>query len=100
MVTAKLHRANLKGFNGVAHLYVLSEPVEYDWDNSLDKNTATTYFVVISANVVPGSGPETYIFAANSDGIITDFLELAGSYRGGLEHNQAIWNAGWELISD
>jgi hypothetical protein len=67
----------------VQELYRLEPPYE-DYD-----------FVVVSATVVPYSGPETYIFGADSNGEILKWLELPGSYRGGLSHETALKNAGY-----
>lgn len=54
-------------------------------------------FVVVSATVAPFSGAETYIFAANEEGEVDDWSELDGSYRGGLNHAEALQGAGYEL---
>jgi hypothetical protein len=54
-------------------------------------------FVVVSATVALYSGPETYIFGADSNGEILKWLELPGSYRGGLSHETALWNAGYAI---
>lgn len=53
--------------------------------------------VVVSAAVVPYTGPETYIFGCDSEGKDIDFMELDGSFRGGLDHRQALSNAGYEI---
>lgn len=55
-------------------------------------------FLVVSAVVAPFSGPETYIFSATEEGGATDFTELEGSFRGGLDHRQALRNAGYVSI--
>lgn len=75
---------DLTGFTGHAALYELSEPVGYDMDWDTETTSKETCFVVISAADVMFSGPETYIFAANSDGEIVNWSELDGSYRGEL----------------
>lgn len=63
----------------------LSEPLEgYD-------------HVVTSAVVAPFSGPETYVFGCDADGAINDFTDLDGSFRGSLDHVQAITGAGYEV---
>ena len=72
-------------FRGDARLYKLSDP--------LDGHT----LVVVSAAVVPFSGPETYIFPANEQGEITDFGELNGSGRGYLDHREALSIAGYSI---
>lgn len=71
-------------------LWRLSELVEYD------DNQKTDYVVTSAANA-PFSGPETYIFPADKDGEIKSWLEMTGSYRGGLDHKEAISNAGWKI---
>ena len=97
MKTAK-HIKTLKGFAGNASLYELSEPIEYDkpWDDE-DPPAKTTKLVVVSAANVMFSGNETYIFPSNEKGEIIDWGELEGSYRGGLDHTEALRNAGFEI---
>ena len=56
-------------------------------------------FVVVSAANVLFSGPETYIFAANQKGTITNWSEMTGSFRGALDHERALRNAGYEVKS-
>jgi hypothetical protein len=86
---------------------------ELDEDESEDDRlqTLNTLYVVTSASNVPGSGPETYVFAVdretkhpthrynwNSDTKESERLpasegdwgELHGSYRGALDHMEAI----------
>lgn len=46
-------------------------------------------YYVVSAVVVPFSGPETYIFPGDQNGEITDFGEIVG-LRGTLSHTEAI----------
>lgn len=46
-------------------------------------------FYIVSAVVVPYSGPETYVFPADRHGKITDFGEIVG-LRGTLNHQEAI----------
>jgi hypothetical protein len=72
----------LDGFTGDARLYKLATPVDYQG--------RTTEYVIASATVVPFGGPETYIFAADKDGNILNWLELPGSYKGGLDHEEAM----------
>ena len=58
--------------------------------------------VVVSANNVMFSGPETYIFPAEKRGDvyeISDWGELDGSYRGGLDHAEALRLAGYEVVA-
>lgn len=74
-------------------LWQLSEPVDWGWE----QDSGSTIYVVTSAIVAIFSGPETYIFPADSDGEIIDWAQLNGSYQGELDHEKAILGAGWEL---
>jgi len=82
---AVLIKDNLPDFNGYAALYQMTPA--HDGHE----------FVVASAANVPFSGPETYLFPAAADGEIKSFSELDGSYRGGLDHAQALSNAGYTI---
>lgn len=82
---ATLVKANLAGATGVAHLYLLDPPL------------ASGEYVRVSATVVPFSGAETYIFPADESGQVIDWGELDGSYRGGLDHAEALRGAGYEV---
>lgn len=82
---ATLIKSRLTGFTGEASLYRLEPP--------LDGHE----YVVVSATVVPYSGPETYVFAASDEGEISDWGELEGSYRGGLSIDEALRGAGYEV---
>jgi hypothetical protein len=75
---------------GEAQLWKVSEPVEYD-------DGKRTEFIAVSAARVPYSGPETYIFPADEEGNVLDWGELDGSYRGGLDHREAIRGAGYTI---
>ena len=75
---------------GRACLYRLSEPhVGYE-------------YVVVSAakdhkdkfNNIIG---ETYIFGSDESGKVRSFLELPGSYKGGLDHQKALNDAGYDV---
>lgn len=90
--TATLVRANLPRFAGTAHLYRLSEPLrEYD-----EEEGASYGHVVVSAAVTL-SGPETYIFGADETGEILDWGELPGSFKGALDHGEALSRAGYSI---
>ncbi len=65
----------------------------YRLEPPLDSNS---YVIVSGANVV-FSGPETYIFPATPEGEFVSMGELDGSYRGGLDHYQALAGAGYSL---
>ncbi len=91
---------NLDNFTGDARLYKLDPPMSYEgWDDETDKNaTTTTEWVVVSATVAPYSGAETYIFPSNAEGEITSWGELDGSFRGALDHAEALANADYKVV--
>jgi len=82
---------NLPGFRGNAQLWKLSEPIA-------ENNKAKYEYVIVSAAEVPFSGPETYIFGSDKLGQISSWSELAGSYRGGMDHRKAIEGAGYTIV--
>lgn len=43
-------------------------------------------------------GPETFLFPADGKGNITSWGELDGSFRGAIDHEQALRNAGYVVI--
>lgn len=89
--TATLVGGPIRSMRGDANLYRLSEPLQGN------------YFVVVSAvnDERFGSYPivETYIFGADSNGKVTDWGELFGSYKGGTDHAEALRGAGYEIAS-
>lgn len=91
---------DIRGFQGDARLYKLSEPLiteNYDYDNDKQKTVGYNY-VVVSAAIVPYSGPETYIFGADKSGNVLSWTDLDGSFRGGLDHVRALHNAGYGIV--
>lgn len=83
-------------YQGTATLYRVDPPMEY-YDGRTDESRARAAFVVASAVVAPYTGPETYIFPTTEDGSPINYQELEGSYRGGLEPDEAIRNAGYRI---
>lgn len=99
--------ATLHGWTGDARAYHVQPPVTYaDFDGynyGSDEPLPykTTPFVIVSATDVWMSGPETYIFPAKRHGdeiAVIEYHELEGSFRGDLDHEQALNNAGYEVI--
>lgn len=82
----------LTGFNGVAGLYELSEPLK---SYAIDEIDSEYNYVVVSATIAYGR-PETYIFGADESGNVIDWLELPGSIHGIYCHKTALENAGYE----
>jgi hypothetical protein len=54
--------------------------------------------VIVSAAVVPFSGPETYLFPSNDAGEITDWGELSGSQKGTMSHRQVLEDLGYKVF--
>ncbi len=92
MKSAMLLKEKLPGFKGHANLYKLSEPLGYSHSDQYE-------FVIVSAVVAPIGGPKTFIFGANEVGVIVDFGELPGSFKGGMDHETALNQVGYEVIS-
>ena len=78
---------SLIGFSGEARLYRCDPPME-----------GHEYVVVSATGTFYGVGPETYIFPGDANGEVTDWGELDGSFRGGFNHEQALSNAGYDII--
>lgn len=80
-----------------ASLYKLDPPIDcgglFD-----DGEPDTSTYVRVSAANVPFGGPETYIFASDDQGAVTNWSELEGSYKGGLDHVAALAGAGYEVV--
>lgn len=97
---AKKISGKLNDMNGVAYAYELDPPMKSQpWDEA--EEPSEFKYVIVSATVVPLTGPETYIFGARKAGdavAIADYGELEGSYRGGLNHDVALHNAGYTVI--
>jgi hypothetical protein len=90
-----LRDVNQKTARGAQKLYRVDPPME---DERWDGTKRSYEFVVVSAVVVGfGEGPETYIFGADAEGKVVDFSDLPGSFKGDLDHEQALRNAGYEV---
>ena len=97
MRTATYLREVNPAARGDQKLYRLDPPMPMgEWSNA---DFAETTFVVVSAANVPYCGPETYIFAADADGNVTDWGALDGSFQGDMDHEEALRNAGYEVQS-
>jgi hypothetical protein len=107
VVTAKLAQfvKDLDNFTGEAKLYKVRPAVKftrYDWHDGADRKPVemATEYVAVSAIISPFSGAETYIFPADKDGEIISWGELDGSYRGGLDHEQALLQGGYTIVKE
>jgi len=81
---------SIREAKGAACLYRLSEPhVGYEYVVvSAAKDTTDNY-----SNLVG----ETFIFGSDETGKIKSFIELPGSYKGGLDHQKALNDAGYDI---
>lgn len=84
--------AVLDDWNGDARLYKLSVPLA-----GYGNDEGPYEHVVVSAVITSCSGPETYIFGCDNMGNVHSYLDLPGSYRGGLNHQEALRRAGYEI---
>lgn len=62
----------------------------------METSEGPTEYVVSSGCVALGV-PETYLFRANADGEVASWVELNGSFRGAIDHGQALRNAGYSV---
>jgi hypothetical protein len=89
------HIKNLD-WTGDARLYRVDPPAKYHVEGDHD-TVLETEFIIVSAVNAMFSGPETYIFPANRDGTAINMLEIDGSFKGDLDHEQALRNAGQDV---
>jgi hypothetical protein len=87
MVTAKFIE-DLPSINGTKKLWELDEALYVE-----DLNDYTNY--VITSAIYVGGDAETFIFPADDNGSIINYLELPGSIMGEEDHYAAIERAGW-----
>jgi hypothetical protein len=81
---------NLDGFNGNATLYRVNPPLKsYSGEDE--------YALVVVSAVVAFGYPETFIFGADEDGEVMNWLELPGSFKGALDHTRALRDAGYDV---
>jgi hypothetical protein len=88
-VATELPRSYKGNWAGDVRLYRLDPPMEtYD-------GTKADHVIVSAVEVLGVS--ETYIFAARETGEVVNWGELAGSFRGALDHAGALRGAGYEI---
>ncbi len=86
---------DLEDFTGDARLYKCDPPMVIH--GRYDEPDGETEYVIASATIAFDTGPETYLFPANSDGEVTGWSELEGSYKGGMNHGKALGGAGYTV---
>lgn len=89
---------DLEGWRGDASLFRLNPPLS---DEPYDEDVIPTHYeyVIVSGVDALFTGPETYIFPADSNGDAVSMLELPGSFRGAIDQEQALHGAGYEIIN-
>lgn len=87
---------NLDGWRGDARLYRCEPPMQYGHD----EEPKPAEYVIVSGVFAMFSGPETYIFPATADGEVADWGELDGSFQGGINHEEALSGAGYEIAAE
>lgn len=82
-----------------AKLYRLSEPIEFNKYSftTKSKTKAVTSYVSVSCAIGDDGRYQTYIFPANEHGDVLDWMHLAGSYKGGLDREKALQQAGYTV---
>lgn len=86
-------------FTGSAVLFLLDPPLADEPWNDEDEVVPHEY-VVVSSAIAPYSGPETYIFPADSEGNVTAWGELPGSQRGIMDPKAALESAGYTVVAN
>jgi len=79
----------------IQKIYRLDPPLEEVRDDEIE---GPVDYICVSGVYAPYSGPETYIFPCNAKGEILSFLELPGSFRGAIDHDEALSNFGYEPV--
>ncbi|MBT2587920.1 hypothetical protein [Arthrobacter sp. ISL-95] len=79
----QIHK-RLGDFRGDARLYKLSEPLD-------------SHDHVVVSGINNEWGAETYIFGADESGEVASWGELSGSFRGYVDHAEALRGAGYEV---
>lgn len=75
----------------------------YTDDDSIHEKTHEVNYVWVSA--VPHvylEGPETYIFECDAAGTVLSWLEMGGSFKGGMDHARALAGLGdgYEIVAE
>jgi hypothetical protein len=80
-----------------ARLFRLSHPMECRARSEDGYEDTKTEYVVVSSVFAAYSGPETFIFPAREDGEVLSMLEMSGSQKGDVTHEQALSDAGYAV---
>ncbi len=90
-------------YSGDARLFRVDPPITYasyeEVDGEYQEVKRETEYVIVSAAYVMMSGPETYIFPSDSEGNVTSWSELEGSFQGSRDHARALEGAGYAVIA-
>ena len=94
MKTAKYVKTIVDDGYHMASLYKLSEPVRYTTRPGNEHYTDHVYVSSLDSLRMR----ECYIFPADEDGKVLDWLELEGSMKGVLSHEHVLDAAGYTLV--
>jgi len=84
-------------FKGEAWLYRVEPPAPYGWSGE----EKTEYLVASAVSMPFGTlTPETFIFPADATGKVLDWGELPGSFRGEMDCDRAIREAGYTIVEE
>lgn len=99
--TATLIRTLPRGTNSMVAAQAIYKfdpplPTSYDEDES-----ETTIYALVSASNAMFSGPEVYLFAYNDpeDTEPVSWMELPGSQKGTLSHEEVISDLGYTIVT-
>ena len=93
MKTARLIK-DLNDWNGAASVYELSTPAT--WLDDSNKEHKTKYVIVSAVN--SAYAYETFIFPSDEDGEPLSMMEMDGSMTDTVSHEDALSNAGYQII--
>jgi len=82
-------------------LYYIIPKIKYT-DNYGNRKIKSTDYIIVSAisDTQEKTGPQTFIFPADSFGNVLDWHELSGSIEGEMNINKALKNAGYLLTDE
>ena len=100
MAKAKLVKELRRDERGHAAVYELSEPLDgnkFVVVSAVDLGAEAHILDSVFGN--PRASCETYIFAADENGNVSEWGELDGSFKGGKDHARALRGAGYEIAA-
>ena len=87
---AQLIEQGLPEFTGSANLYELDEYVKFDKTIDEEDGFFFNHVIVSGVAMAEFNTTETYIFPANEEGKVLNWMELPGSFKGEINHEKAL----------